>query len=148
MTKTHPFHGKLPGEDNSVCCWFVPLNVGLYVIGIFCVIYGIWAVRVIIDNFSSIRYTTLLGILWLISCLPLIVSMIYFIQFFINPNKKGRLATACMLVVFSCLAGAAISLVYPLIHDYPISFILNQIVPPAITSLFFFYFAGVCKRAA
>ena len=140
----HPFH-KLPGEKEDSCCWCIPIEPGVYIIGVLVIVYGIWAVKIIIDNFTIIGYHAIQGILWIVSVIPILLAAFFFIQFFVK-KTLGKLARACMLVCLSCLLGAAIAIVFQLWYHYPIEYIFNQLMPPVIYTFCYFYFAGVCRR--
>ena len=32
---------KLPGESEDKCCWCVPIKVGVIIIGVFMILYGV-----------------------------------------------------------------------------------------------------------
>ena len=142
MPKMHPYH-QLPGEGGDMCCWCVPIKPGVIVIGIIVLLTDIMSIKNTID---AAGVNSLQGALWIVTMVPLVLSLVIFIQFFLNNRKTERLSLACMLVVLACLLQFAIILIFFFTSSTKLDRFLGALIPTAVDVLLFTYFAGVCKR--
>ena len=143
---------KLPGEGDDKCCWCLPIKVGVYLIGIFMVLGGVMGVLAGLTILGLASSYFIWGVLYLVAIAPIVMGAIFFIKFFRNPDDAdARLAAskACMLCILSNVIMAAIVVLMMVLTDmYAAGGFVNGIMSPAINSLFYFYYAGVCKRYA
>ena len=138
---------QLPGEADDKCCWCLPINVGVIVIGVLIIIQGLQS---ILNGGAIYTNSSLWGILVYCALIPQVLAAILFIMFFIkmqDANARKHTVLACLLMVLSCIFLGVIFILYPLLNKYTtISHYLWQIIVDFFTACCWFYFAGVCKR--
>ena len=115
---------KLPGEENdNTCCWVVPLNIGVIVIGILIVIWGFECARGILAIPDSERYgnNNLWVILSLVAAVPVLVAAGFYIKYFTdmeNEDNKAGTVKACQLIILSALVRMLISIARWILDKY------------------------------
>ena len=144
----------LPGEAEDKCCWCIPIKIGIYIIG---VCMCLWAVNLILVGLRYMDASAMWGILYVAAAAPIVAGAYFYVLFFMKPEdaeRKAGVVKACMLVILSCIASAAIAVVqyfiYFLPNNYPGAFgyTLSSCISSACVALVYFYYAGVGKRYA
>ena len=138
----------LPGETEDKCCWCIPIKIGVTVIGVFVLLS---CVGVVFEGLGAMDYDSIFGILILCTCAPIVLAGIKYVQWFKDDSQETRMgcSTACMLMIVAELAVAAVYLVFALTAaSVEMSWALSYIIGAGISSVIWFYYAGVCKRYA
>ena len=81
--------------------------------------------------------------------IPLVVAGYFFVRYFLdaeNAEHKANTVKACLYVVLSSVIAFIITVVGLIHGPTTIGDILDQFITQIIYCLFFFYFAGVCRR--
>ena len=143
----------LPGEAKDKCCWFIPIKMGVYAIGIIMCLWAFNAVRMALAAFGMMGTSgmyLIYGIGYAVSAAPILLGAWFFIKFFRAPDDadtRAGLKHACMLVILSSLILAGIAAIqFLLVTGATFSVLLNALISAGITSVCYFYYAGVCDR--
>ena len=141
---------KLPGEADDKCCWCFPIKCGVITIGVFMCLY---ALSLIITMIQWIGYGggwVVWGVLYGIACAPIVIGAVFFVRYFMkmdDADRKAGTTKACLCVIVSAVLCFILSiLVFIIVEGATFSFVGNQLVSSLITSLLYFYYAGVTKR--
>ena len=112
----------------------------------------IWAANLIYQCISNLTDYFIWGVLYGAAAAPIILGAYFYIRFFMDPEDKDRrLGTqkACMLVILSSFASTVLALLqWMMATAVPFGYFLGVCVSSGIIALFYFYYAGVCKRYA
>ena len=104
-------------EDADKCCLFVPIKLGVQIVGILIVVSAGLGVLNLLGALSvgALVYTILLGA----SLAPAVLSAFYFLKFLINDNSdtRAQLPTACALIILQQLVQVGAFVVYVLIYN-------------------------------
>ena len=140
---------SLPGEAEDKCCWFVPIKIGVYIIG---AMMCLWAVRLILQCLDNIGANFIWGVLYGVAAAPIILGAYFYIRFFMDQDDKDRrlgLQKACMLVILSAMFSAGLALVqFFIVAGFPFGYFLEVCISSACLAIVYFYYAGVAKRFA
>ena len=139
---------SLPGEAEDKCCFCVPIKPGVYIIGVFMIL---WAVEAVLTALTWIGTSGLFiyGVIQAASAAPILLGAWYYIAFFREDNADTRngLAKACMMVILSSIISVGVAVVM-MIGGFGFSVVMSAIISAGIVSFVYFYYAGVCKRYA
>ena len=101
-SKVKTFH--LCGEAEDKCCWFIPIPIGVMIVGIFLILYAISIVLSAI-GFLGLGSTFLIwAILYFVTCVPIIIGAYFFIRYFMdreNAERKAGTTKACLCVIIT-----------------------------------------------
>ena len=141
---------SLPGEADDKCCWFVPIKIGVIIIGI-CMILS--ATSMVFNAFTWITSGGaffIYGVLMGAAAAPLVLGAWFYIKFFMadSADTRAGLTKACMLVILAQTCAFGVVVVMTIIGPYTIGTAFSYLISMGITVIIFFYYAGVAKRFA
>ena len=91
-------------EDPNKCCFCIPIDIGIILIGIGIVYNAVFGVLAVVGGLSvNFIASVILGVL----LLPLVIAAYYFIQYFRNradKDARANLPVACVYSAISALA--------------------------------------------
>ena len=131
-------------EDPTKCCFFIPIEIGVIIMGISIILS---AVQLVLGVLQYLSYDFIFAVVLGVLGVPLCIAAFYFAMYFKDrENKDGRanLPKGC---VYACITGLAQALWYVvwwLIQGYGLGNIVSQIVSAVITFLIYAYCRGVC----
>ena len=131
-------------EDDDKCCFALPIELGVKLIGAIIIIQGVMAVLAILPLFA-----VNLEALLLIACyVPLIPAALLFLNWFMGDTKEKRekLSMACKLVILSQLCLVAWAVCTIVIWGGVFSAVSRFVINGGITAVCYLYFATVCDR--
>ena len=149
-------------EDADKCCLIIPIDVGIKIIGIFCIVNAINVAWTIVTWLDSFIFAVVAGIIGV----PILNSGFLFIKFFQKDSSETRadLPKACVFVAFSVIASIVWMVLYWNMlysnnnrnhyngHYYyrPSNSDLYgaHVGPNIFMCVIYLYFAGICKRFA
>ena len=139
----------LPGEAEDKCCWFLPIKIGMYLIGALMIGDAISNVLKCIELLSV---NFIFAVLYGAAAAPIVLGCVYFIRFFMSMDDSERrngLFKACMLTILSNICTLAIAIVmFFTVTGTTFANVMVVLIVSGVSSVLFAYYAGVSKRFA
>ena len=134
------------GDSTNSCCICIPIKTGVTIIGLYLLVIAAMAAYAAVAFF--LKTHVIMGVVYCLVNLPLFVAAFYFFKWIQNDSMETRakLPTACIYVMFALIVSTALSLVLMIITFISWDDFWSTLVGNGIDFLFYFYFAGVCKR--
>ena len=140
-------------EKSGMCCFVLPIKIGVMIICILTLLIGIQAGLTLVNIIQSTNRFGINEIIWIIIYVPLVYAAYLVIMFFVSGFKINAFK-ACQCVIFVML----VTLVWWLIASFtnlvdtsgPTSKSHGQQIwiPALCEFLVYFYFMNVCRRYA
>ena len=135
-------------EDPNKCCFCIPIDVGIILIGASIVYSAVMGVLQVLNLLSG---QFIASIITGVCILPLLVASYYFVQYFRNRSDKdarANLPTACVYSAISTLAQCVWVVLGIVLYGYTIEVVMSVAISSGVSFLVFAYCHGVCKRFA
>ena len=97
---------QLPGEKKDKCCYFIPVKVGVMVIGVIMILYAISLFLDCIDWLRQKGARKTYGVMFIVAAAPILVGGVFFGMWFAkmgDGDRKKKTTTACLLVILSAI---------------------------------------------
>ena len=141
---------SLPGEPSDKCCWFIPLNIGVIIIGIGMIATAASNVLAGLATMGE-KGLFIYGVLELAAQAPILLGAYYYIMYFMdmeNAEKRDGLFRACLMVLFSSVLTLGVQVVSLVLGVSTFEVVLHGLIQNGLASVLYLYFAGTCKKYA
>ena len=140
---------SLPKENKSNCAYVIPAKIGMILIGLLTVFYGVDIAMKLVDTLQKSSIDNLYTILWIVSAVPVLVSTYYFIMYFIKSNEIGARAgavVACRYVVLSAFIVLFIQVLSIILGESSFDRVKRFIIQAVLVAILYMYFMNVAIR--
>ena len=139
---------NLPGDKEDKCCWCLPINIGVILIGLGFIGWAFRAIQFALLNIQVGGSFLIWGILYAVCSAPMVLASLMFLKFCKDRNATdGRegMEKGCTLTVLGLVALSIVTLISGIVNG-SLGLSLNYVISFGIDGLVYLYFLAVCKR--